>query len=51
MNEIARKLKRPSKTVLDHVHNHNNAIARSGFCPICRRVRSNLESHEAKISV
>lgn len=48
MRQIAEKLKRSSKTALDHIHNHNNAVERSGFCPICRRVRSNLESQLAR---
>lgn len=47
MAEVAEKLKRSSKTIMDHIHDHNQAVERSGFCPICRRARSSLETQRA----
>ena len=38
--DIAAKLGRSSRTPLEHVHSHNNAVARSGFCPACKRTNS-----------
>ena len=43
MAEKANSLNRSSKTILDHIHSHNSSVERSGFCPVCRRDRSNLE--------
>ena len=40
MVAIADKLKRSSGTPLKHIHRHNNAVERSGFCSICKRVGS-----------
>jgi hypothetical protein len=38
MNQIATKLGRSSKTPYEHIHTHNEAVERSGFCPLCKRV-------------
>lgn len=40
MDKIAQKLERSTKTVYTHIHNHNRAIARSGFCSSCKRAES-----------
>jgi hypothetical protein len=40
MVAIAEKLKRSSGTPLKHIHRHNNAVARSGFCSTCKCVGS-----------
>jgi len=40
MAKIGEKLERSSKTVSDHVHAHDNAVRRSGFCPQCRSVKA-----------
>jgi hypothetical protein len=36
-NKIHEQLNRSTKSLSDHIHKHNNAVARSGFCAICRR--------------
>jgi hypothetical protein len=36
-NKIHDKLGRSTKSLHDHIHKHNNAVNRSGFCAICRR--------------
>jgi len=43
MMKVGEKLGRSSKTISDHVHDHDNAVKRSGFCPQCRRVKAELE--------
>ena len=43
IHKISDRLKRSTKTVLDHLNSHNTAVKRSGFCPMCRRVRSKLD--------
>ena len=40
MVAIAEKLKRSSGTPLKHIHRHNNAVDRNGFCSTCKRVGS-----------
>lgn len=37
MATISRKLGRSSATVKSHIDRHNEAVERSGFCPVCRR--------------
>lgn len=37
MVRIGEQLERSSRTISDHVHNHNDAVHRSGFCPLCKR--------------
>ena len=36
-NKIHEQLKRSTKSLSDHIHKHNNAVTRSGFCAVCRR--------------
>jgi energy-coupling factor transporter ATP-binding protein EcfA2 len=36
-NKIHDKLGRSTKSLHDHIHKHNNAVERSGFCAVCRR--------------
>jgi len=39
MVEIAEKFNRSSATIKDHIHRHDEAVERSGFCPMCVRVK------------
>jgi hypothetical protein len=43
MNKIAEKLGRSSRVPHQHIHQHNASVEGAGFCPACRRVRSNLD--------
>ena len=43
-NKIHEQLKRSTKSLFDHVHKHNNAVERSGFCAICRRAGGEYEN-------
>jgi len=36
-NKIHEQLNRSTKSLSDHIHKHNNAVNRSGFCAVCRR--------------
>jgi len=36
-NKIHKQLNRSTKSLNDHIHKHNNAVNRSGFCAVCRR--------------
>jgi len=36
-NKIHERLNRSTKSLSDHIHKHNNAVNRSGFCATCRR--------------
>jgi hypothetical protein len=36
-NKIHDKLNRSTKSLHDHIHKHNDAVNRSGFCAVCRR--------------
>jgi hypothetical protein len=47
INKIAEMLGRSSRTPLVQIQGHNRAVQRSGFCPVCRRVRS---KHEIQIA-
>jgi len=40
MKDIAERLHRSSRTPLEHIHKHNNAVQRSGFCAACKRAGS-----------
>ena len=48
MNRISVELGRSTKTVKDHIDQHNLAVERSGFCPACRRVGSKHEGELAR---
>ena len=48
IGRIAEKLGRSNKSVHDHVKHHNSSIERSGFCPKCRRAKSEHEKTIAK---
>jgi tRNA(Ile)-lysidine synthase TilS/MesJ len=48
MNKIAKEISRSTKTIKDHIDEHNRAVQRSQFCPSCRRVKSECESLLAK---
>ena len=45
-NKIHEQLNRPTKSLHDHIHKHNNAVNRSGFCAVCRRAGG---EHEKKV--
>lgn len=47
MTKIAGQMGRSSASIKRAIDNHNEAIGRSGFCPLCRRVRSTLDIHLA----
>lgn len=47
MNGIARERSRSTKTVWEHIQNHNRSVERSTFCPACRRVKSEYEAQLA----
>lgn len=47
INKIAEALGRSSRTPLVQIQKHNKAVERSGFCPVCRRVRSKYENENA----
>jgi hypothetical protein len=47
INRIAERLSRSTKTVWSHIQAHNSGVERSGFCPSCRRVKSDCESTPA----
>lgn len=47
MNKISKRIGRSTKTVSDHIHQHNDALKRSGFCPSCKKVGSDFEQKEA----
>ena len=44
MGKIAILKKRSKSTISEQFKRHNEAIARSGFCPICRRVHGKHET-------
>ncbi len=48
MHRIAEKLDRSTASVQSHIKQHNRAVDRSGFCPLCRRVKGELEDQLAK---
>jgi hypothetical protein len=48
MQEIADKLQRSTKTVFDHLKKHDEDVQHLGYCPRCRRCKSNLESTPAR---
>jgi len=36
---VSKKIERSSRTVSDHVHKHDEAVERSGLCPVCQRIK------------
>jgi hypothetical protein len=48
MNKIADKLGRSSRVPYKHIHQHNSKVEGAGFCPACRRVKSNLDKTLAR---
>jgi hypothetical protein len=40
MIKISKKDKRSTRTISEHVHKHDEAVERSGFCPECQRIKS-----------
>ena len=49
-NRLSEQLNRSTKSLSDHIHNHNNAGNRSGFCAICRRAGGKYAEKIAKRS-
>ena len=47
-NKLSEKFGRSTKTVHSHVHKHNDAVNRSGFCAICRRAGGEYAGEVAK---
>lgn len=45
LEKIAAHFSRSSHTPLLHIKKHNKAVKRSGFCPVCRRVKSISENN------
>jgi len=43
-HNIAKKLGRSARTPVIHIHMHDDAVRRSGFCPACRRAGSPFEA-------
>jgi len=43
MNKIGEKLSRSSRVPYKHIHQHNASVEGAGFCPACRRVKSQLD--------
>lgn len=48
LEKIAQQFSRSSRTPLLHVQKHNRAVKRSGSCPACGRVKSELEREIAQ---
>lgn len=48
INKIAEILQRSSRTPLVQIQRHNQAVKRSGFCPVCRRIKCKYESQFAQ---
>lgn len=48
MNKIAEQIGRSSKTPHKHIHRHNSKVEGAGFCPVCRRVKSELDKTLAR---
>lgn len=46
MQTVAKRMSRSSKTISDHLHSHDRAVQRCGFCASCKRVNSKLFSTE-----
>jgi len=46
--KISEQLNRSSRTPILHIQRHNRDVERSGFCPICKRVKSGFEILLAK---
>jgi transposase-like protein len=44
MNKIAEKLGRSSRVPFKHIHQHNASVEGAGFCPSCKRVKSEFDS-------
>jgi hypothetical protein len=47
MEKIAAKLGRSTRTPHEHIGSHNEAVARSGFCPVCKRAGSSCYDKQA----
>ena len=47
-NKIAEKINRSSRTPFSHIHLHNKNVEVAGFCPSCRRVKSQLDKTLAR---
>jgi len=47
-NKIHEQLNRSTKSLSDHIHKHNNAVNRSGFCAVCRRAGGEFSGKAVK---
>ena len=48
MHKIASQTGRSTKTVLDHINRHDEAVDKLGYCPACRRAKSPVEAVKLK---
>ena len=48
MATLAKELGRSSRTIMQHIHNHNSAIERSGFCPNCKKAGGQHQNRKAE---
>lgn len=48
MNKLSEKMGRSTKTISDHVHGHDKEVAKSGFCRVCKKLRSELSDRLAR---
>jgi hypothetical protein len=48
MNKISKQVNRSTKSIKDHIDQHNLAVSRSAFCPPCRHVHSSYEGKRAE---
>ena len=48
INKIAENLGRSSRVPHKYIHQHNSKVEGAGFCPVCRRVRSELDKTLAR---
>jgi hypothetical protein len=40
MDKVSKQTRRSAHTISEHIHKHDEAVERSGFCPICQRIKS-----------
>jgi len=46
MSKVSKRAERSSKTVSEHLHKHDEAVERSGFCPVCQRIKGQYVSNK-----
>ena len=48
IDKVAKRLDRSTKTVWNHIQDHNRSVERSSFSPSYRKVRSKFEAEAAR---